>query len=59
MRIIVQMVLTVYEDGTTKMTERALAERDDATGRFRRKTVPVRDDTPVFPQFEQYMKVAK
>lgn len=56
MRIIRQMVLTVYEDGTTRMTERAMADRDEATGRFLPKKRKTRDDTPYFPGLEQYME---
>ena len=59
MRIIRQMVLTVYEDGTTRMTERAMADRDEATGRFLPKKRRKDDDTPFFPEFEPYMGVRK
>ena len=59
MKIIKQVVMTVYEDGRVKMTERALADRDEATGRFLPKKRRKDDDTPFFPEFEPYMGVRK
>ena len=56
MKIIRQMLLTVYEDGTTRMTERDMTERDNETGRFLPKKRKERNDTPYFPALNDYME---
>ena len=56
MKIIKQIVMTVYDDGSTKMTERGLSKRDKSTGRFIPNLREPRDDTPFFPELESYMQ---
>lgn len=56
MKVIKQTLVTVYDDGTVKTKEVAARLRDEATGRFVKAPAEVDDDTPVFPQFEKYMK---
>lgn len=51
MRIVKQMVLTVYADGSTKCTERAQADRG-SDGRYIRKHKP-EDLGPMLPGLEK------
>ena len=51
MKIIKQMVVTIYADGTTKCTERGLPQKDVSNGRYISKKPNPQDNTPVFPEF--------
>lgn len=51
MKIIKQMVVTIYADGTTKCTERGLPQKDVSNGRYISNKPKPQDHTPIFPEF--------
>ena len=51
MKIIKQMVVTIYADGTTKCTERGLPQKDASNGRYISKKPKPQDNTPMFHEF--------
>lgn len=56
MKVVKQILVTVYDDGTVKTKDVAERLRDEVTGRFVKAQVKTEYDTPVFKEFEECIK---